>query len=120
MSWWLTEGTIIVRDDPDADLSGLNRDIDNAREITKDEEKYVDAYISPAAIAEVASGFEGIRADFAALGQSLAEVIESLTEQTSDEKNKIQENLYKQPLNEGKTLKKRQKRQIYKVESHRK
>ena len=51
----------IVRDDPDADLSGLNRDIDNAREISKDEEKDVDAYIGPAAIAEVLRGFAGIR-----------------------------------------------------------
>ena len=38
----VTDGTIIVRDDPDADLSGLNRDITKAREITKDENVYVD------------------------------------------------------------------------------
>jgi filamentous hemagglutinin len=46
----VTEGTIIVRDDPNADLSGLNRDVERAREITKDASENVDAYISPSAI----------------------------------------------------------------------
>ncbi|MDR2489626.1 MAG: hemagglutinin repeat-containing protein, partial [Desulfovibrio sp.] len=41
----VTEGTIIVRDDPDADLSGLNRDLDRAREITGKEKTHVDVYV---------------------------------------------------------------------------
>lgn len=41
----MTEGTIIVRNDPNVDLSGLNRELDQAREITKDEKEYVDVYI---------------------------------------------------------------------------
>ena len=36
-----------MRDNPDADLAGLNRNIDDAREITKDKETYVDFYIDP-------------------------------------------------------------------------
>ena len=74
----VTEGTIIVRDDPDVDLSGLNRDIDKAREITKDEEKYVDAYISPAAIAEVLSGFESIRGQIDAYDKVVEALMEEL------------------------------------------
>ncbi len=59
----VTDGTIIVRDDPNADLGGLNRDIDRAREITKDEKTYVDVYVSKGAIEEIAGGFKGIRRD---------------------------------------------------------
>ena len=46
----VTDGEIIVRDNPDADLAGLNRNIDDAREITKEKETYVDFYIDPALI----------------------------------------------------------------------
>ena len=59
----VTDGTIIVRDDPNTDLSGLNRDIERAREITKDEKTYVDVYVSKGAIEEIAGGFKGIRRD---------------------------------------------------------
>jgi len=71
----VTEGTIIVRDNPDTDLSGLNRDIERAREVTRDEREYVDVYISPAAIAEVLDGFKGIRNDFDALSESLTALV---------------------------------------------
>jgi hypothetical protein len=57
----ITDGTIIVRNDPNADLAGLNRDITKAREITKDKQINVDVYYSPGAIDEIASGFKGIR-----------------------------------------------------------
>ncbi len=67
----VTDGTIIVRDDPNADLGGLNRDITKAREITKDEEIYVDVYVSPGAIEEVLSGFKGIRGQLAEINKSI-------------------------------------------------
>ncbi len=44
------EGEIIVRSDPDATLEGLNRDITKAREITKNDKKYANIYISKGAI----------------------------------------------------------------------
>ncbi|GLS24774.1 hemagglutinin repeat-containing protein [Marinibactrum halimedae] len=42
-------GTIAVRDDTNVDLSGLNRDIDTAQEITRDKEENIDIYASSTA-----------------------------------------------------------------------
>ena len=44
------EGTITIRDNPDQDLSDLNRDIDDAQEVTKDESESVDVYASTGAL----------------------------------------------------------------------
>ena len=61
----VSDGAILVRDNPDADtdgsLVGLNRDLEKVREIVQDEEVYADFYISPSSLAEVGSGFENIR-----------------------------------------------------------
>jgi len=65
------EGTIIIRSDPNAGLEGLNRDLARAQEITKDSETVVSVYIDPAAIKEIASGFEGIRSDL----RKIAEIV---------------------------------------------
>ncbi len=50
-------GDIIVRSNPDAatdgSLDGLNRDLDAAREITKDKSVSMDVYLSPGAIEEI-------------------------------------------------------------------
>ena len=43
-------GNIEVRDDQDVDLSGLNRDIDKAQEITKDEEESTGLYVTSTAV----------------------------------------------------------------------
>ena len=56
----VTDGEIIIRDNPDMDLSGLNRDIDRAREITKDERTYVDVYLSPEAIRAIANALAAL------------------------------------------------------------
>ncbi|CAK7040703.1 MAG: hypothetical protein DELT_00769 [Desulfovibrio sp.] len=50
------EGEITVRDDPDASLEGLNRDITKAQEITKNEKKSVDIYVSKGAIETFVAG----------------------------------------------------------------
>ena len=61
----VSDGAILVRDNPDADtdgsLVGVNRDLEKVREIVQDEEVYADFYISPSSLAEVGSGFENIR-----------------------------------------------------------
>ena len=41
----VSEGTITVRDAPDTDLSGLNRELERAREVTRDETTKVDVYV---------------------------------------------------------------------------
>ncbi|WP_174410670.1 hypothetical protein, partial [Desulfovibrio psychrotolerans] len=47
-------------------------------EITKDSETVVSVYIDPAAIKEIASGFEGIREDSAKIGAALSKAIKKL------------------------------------------
>ncbi len=44
------EGTIIVRDNPEQDLSDLNRDTDKAYEITKDESETTEVYVTSSAL----------------------------------------------------------------------
>ena len=82
----VTDGTIIVRDDPNADLSGLNRDIERAREITKDEKTYVDVYVSKGAIEEIIGGFEGITAQVDAIQEMLTPARPAAT--TAPEENR--------------------------------
>ena len=78
----VTEGEIVVRSNPDAatdgSLAGLNRELDRAREITKDEKINVDVYISPGAVAEVVSGFGGITGDLAAYGKMIEAAVEKV------------------------------------------
>ncbi len=54
------EGEIIIRSDPDAGLEGLNRDLEKAQEITKDEKTSVTVYVDKAAAKEVLNGGKGI------------------------------------------------------------
>ena len=65
------EGTITVRSDPDQDLTTLNRDPNKAQEITRNDKTKADVYVDPAAIKEVASGFQGIRDEVMDLAKSL-------------------------------------------------
>ncbi len=44
------EGTITVRDNPEQDLSDLNRDTDKAYEITKDEDETTELYVTSSAL----------------------------------------------------------------------
>ena len=75
----VTEGEIIVRSNPDAatdgSLSGLNRDINEAREITKDKELAASLYVSKEAIDEVTSGFGRIRGNLANIKNKLEDII---------------------------------------------
>ena len=76
------EGEIIIRSDPAAGLEGLNRDLEKAQEITRDEKTSVTVYIDSSAIAEVASGGEGIVEGFENTGkkiQQLAKEIKAVT-----------------------------------------
>jgi filamentous hemagglutinin len=76
------EGEIIIRSDPAAGLEGLNRDLEKAQEITKDEKTSVTVYIDSAAIAEVASGGAGIVEGFENTGkkiQQLANEFQAIT-----------------------------------------
>lgn len=57
----ITEGDIIIRGNPDQDLSGLNRDTEKSREMTKDRDKYLNGYISGLTINEVKGSFDGIQ-----------------------------------------------------------
>ena len=82
----VTEGTIIVRDDPNTDLSGLNRDIEKAREITKDEQINVDVYVSPGAIEEIYHGFEGITGQTEAYVATVKKLLDVLQNGTADKK----------------------------------
>jgi len=52
------------------------RDIDRAREITKDKETNVSAYISPGSVKEVFEGFGGITDSIKKMGDALAELSE--------------------------------------------
>ncbi|WP_262271821.1 hemagglutinin repeat-containing protein [Microvirga yunnanensis] len=56
-------GTIIVRDTDkqEQDVKGINRDVDEAQVITKNEREGVEVYASISAVQEIASGFEGIQ-----------------------------------------------------------
>jgi filamentous hemagglutinin len=47
------EGEIIIRLDPAKGLEGLNRDLEKAREITRDDAVKVQVYVDPAAISEL-------------------------------------------------------------------
>lgn len=68
------KGDIIVRDNPSMDLSKLNRDLNKAQEITKDEQIAFDFYVSSTAIEEIASGFAGTREGFAQFAKGLSEL----------------------------------------------
>jgi len=96
----VTEGTIIVRDDPDADLSGLNRDIDKAREITKDESTYVDVYVSPGTIETVVDGLGKVVSAIESYAESAA-IDETMKREFSDALNDSLKNTVKGLLQAG-------------------
>jgi hypothetical protein len=73
----VTDGTIVVRDNPAQELSGLNRNIDDAREITRDDKVKVDVYASPEAIMEVLSGFKGIREQAASYEEMIEHIMKT-------------------------------------------
>jgi filamentous hemagglutinin len=84
------EGEIIIRDE-DAqrareeagetrDIAALNRDLDAAREILRDERAGVRFYASDSAIVELGSGFETTLGNLRALSERLSSVIENLSE----------------------------------------
>jgi hypothetical protein len=56
------EGTIVIRDKDKQkqDVAALNRDVDQAQVITKNERSGVDVYVSSSAVQELAAGLEGI------------------------------------------------------------
>ena len=53
------EGEIIIRSDPDAGLEGLNRDLERAQEITKDDKTKVTLYLDSKAISAIAAELVG-------------------------------------------------------------
>ncbi len=72
------EGEIIIRSNPDAGLEGLNRDLEKAQEITKDEKTSVTVYVDSAAVDEVLNGFEGIEENLKKTAEKIKEGQEKL------------------------------------------
>lgn len=54
------DGTIIIRKDPEQNISGLNRDKEHAQEVTKEEETSFDLYISSKAIVELLAEYKEV------------------------------------------------------------
>ncbi|WP_174233655.1 hemagglutinin repeat-containing protein, partial [Kiloniella sp. EL199] len=55
------DATITIRANPGQGIEGLNNALEKAQEITKDKKTKVKVYVDGAAIAEVVSGFQGLR-----------------------------------------------------------
>ncbi len=84
------EGEIIIRSDPDAGLEGLNRDLEKAQEITKDEKTSVTVYVDSAAIKEIASGGAGIEANLEKLEERIEQAAEYLKEKFPNSATQIE------------------------------
>ena len=78
----VTEGDIIVRSNPDAatdgTLGGLNRDLDRAREVTKDDKAYMDFYVSKQGIEELLDGFGGVVQGFEDLSENSKKILSGI------------------------------------------
>ncbi|MEN3931535.1 hypothetical protein WJT86_10765, partial [Microvirga sp. W0021] len=83
------EGEITIRNQEDQkqDVAALNRDVEKAQEITKDESSGVDFYVSSSAIEEIASEFETTRNNLKKLESAASNGFEELP-------NNIRESLY--------------------------
>ncbi len=103
----VTEGEIIVRDEPGKDLSGLNRDLDRAREVTKDEKVNVDAYVSKGAVEEVINGGKNIKEMIDAYADITTSILEEAgLKQKAPTKEQFEayyENIRQKALAQGKT-----------------
>ncbi|SHN69925.1 hemagglutinin repeat-containing protein [Desulfovibrio litoralis] len=77
----VSEGEIIVRSNSDAEtdgsLDGLNRDLGNAREITKDKEAYTDIYVSKQALEEIFNNGEGIASQIEEATKQIRSILET-------------------------------------------
>jgi filamentous hemagglutinin len=81
------EGTLTIRDEADQkaledsgkteNVASLNRDLDKAQEITRDEESYIGVYVSDTAVREVVKGMEVV-------GKSLGRAFEALGSKLAD------------------------------------
>ncbi|WP_049721647.1 hemagglutinin repeat-containing protein [Gilvimarinus polysaccharolyticus] len=71
-------GNITVRDEPNVDLSGLNRDTDNAQVTTKEDSTNVDVYVSSTAIEAIGGLFAEDDPDTAKNENTLARWSDSL------------------------------------------
>lgn len=80
-------GEIVVRDEAaqTQDLAALNRDLDRAQEVIRDEAAGVRFYASDSAIMEIASGFATTRENLRLLGDRLGEALAGLSEQRREE-----------------------------------
>ncbi|MFN3688929.1 hypothetical protein [Salinarimonas sp.] len=80
-------GQIVVRDEEaqTQDLAALNRDLDRAEEVIRDEAAGVRFYASDTAIMEIASGFATTRENLRLLGDRLGEALAGLSEQRREE-----------------------------------
>ena len=80
-------GEIVVRDEEAQrqDLAALNRDLDRAQEVFRDEAAAVRFYASDSAIRELASGFATTRENLRVLDDRLGEAFAGLSEQRREE-----------------------------------
>jgi len=79
------DGEIIIRDaeNQTQDVAALNRDLDKAQEITRDERSGVEFYASTSAVEEIGSGFQGIRQNLENTANSLARFDRTVAEAAS-------------------------------------
>lgn len=54
------EGDIIIRDNPNQDISDLNRDVEKAYEITKDEEETTELYVTSSSLRRVGEAYDSV------------------------------------------------------------
>lgn len=105
------QGTIIVRDKPDQDLAGLNRDLENAQTITKDDKTEV-KFFAPIKsgeqwekeAGEIATASKDVGLKVANAADRIGNALEALTSQVPAEYKdygKVAQNYYKDLIEAG-------------------